>query len=420
MTNRADKPLFRLEVTEARKQRLEGDIILQLPVRAQVFGWLFFAIVGTLAIWIASGEYTRTEIAPGILVTDSATTKVLAIRPGVVSQLAVSEGDLVEPGQRVAVIRVEQGDEEGVSGVATSLAAIEEQRTVLRAQQRFAGARASSERARIDAALAGFQQQRADLARQLELQGQAVASAEETLARIEGVAERGFVSKVEVERRRQAVITMKQAMSQLQQQANGLASQESQARAQLASVEVDRASAVADAQSAGQTLNQQGARLRSERAYALTAPVRGRVAALQTAVGRPADPAIPLMIIVPEGSNLHADVYAPTRAIGFVKPGQEVRLLYDAFPYQRFGSFHGKVTRVSRIVIDPRELSVPLKIEEAVYRVEITPTAQTVRAFGEALPLQPGMTLTANLVLDRRSFADWLLQPLNAVLNRNS
>jgi multidrug efflux pump subunit AcrA (membrane-fusion protein) len=49
----------------------------------------------------------------------------------------------------------------------------------------------------------------------------------------------------------------------------------------------------------------------------------------------------------------------------------------------------------------------------------LAPDAQTVAAFGEAQALQPGMTLTANLILDRRSFFDWLLTPLNAVLSRN-
>ena len=74
---------------------------------------------------------------------------------------------------------------------------------------------------------------------------------------------------------------------------------------------------------------------------------------------------------------------------------------------------------MSRAVIDPRQLTAPLGIEEAVYRIEVVPDAQAVGAYGERLPLQPGMTLTANIVLDRRSFLDWLLAPLNAVMRRN-
>jgi membrane fusion protein len=195
--------------------------------------------------------------------------------------------------------------------------------------------------------------------------------------------------------------------------------EEARTRAEVAGIAASTGSEVANARSSSQTLAQQRARLRGERAYVVTAPVAGRVTALQAAVGRTVDAGIPLMVIVPEGSKLHADIYAPSRAIGFVKPGQEVRLLYDAFPYQRFGSFTGRIARVSRTAMDPRELNVPLKIEEAVYRIEVTPGAQAVNAFGERLPLQPGMTLRANIVLDRRSFGEWLLQPLNAVLKRN-
>jgi hypothetical protein len=44
---------------------------------------------------------------------------------------------------------------------------------------------------------------------------------------------------------------------------------------------------------------------------------------------------------------LQAEIYIPSRAIGFVKPGQEVRLLYDAFPYQRFGAYRGRVVAAS-------------------------------------------------------------------------
>jgi membrane fusion protein len=70
-------------------------------------------------------------------------------------------------------------------------------------------------------------------------------------------------------------------------------------------------------------------------------------------------------------------------------------------------------------VIDPRQLSAPFTIEEPVYQVDVRPDAQSLNAFGEQLRLQPGMTLTANIILDRRSFLDWLLQPLRAVMRRN-
>lgn len=412
-------PLFRPEVAESRKNRLHGEIILAQPVRSQVLAGLLFLLIALIGFWIALGNYTRTETAPGILVTDAASAKIVAIRPGQIVELNVKEGDLVQYGQRLATIRVEQSNEAGGSAVAESLAALDIQQSLVEQQIALAGQRAAAERSRLTATLSGISQQSIDLKAQIDLQQQVVASAQDMFDRLGSIVEKGFVSRIEYERRRQAVLAARQQLAQLMQQANALVAEERRTGAELARTGADAGTEIVSARTSAQTLAQQRAQAVAQRAYTLTAPIAGRVTALQASPGRTVDAAVPLMVIVPEGSTLHADVYAPTRAIGFVRPGQEVRLLYDAFPYQRFGSFKGRVTRVSRTAIDPRELAAPLKIEEAVYRIEVTPDRQSVEAFGERLPLQPGMSLTASLILDRRSFADWLLQPLNAVLKRS-
>lgn len=393
--------------------------MLAQPVRAQILVLLLFGTVALLALWIALGTYTRTETARGILVTGEASAKIVALRPGQVTELLVREGDYVRAGQRLATVRTEPAGERGDSAIGESLASIESQRALTDEQVVLAGRRAASERARLGATLAGLRRQRADMDGQIALAGEAVASARDMFERIGGLLASGFISRIEVERRRQAYIAARQELARLRQQANALEADAARTAAEMARADVDAGSEIVSARSSAETLAQQGARLRGERAYALVAPVAGRVAALQTARGRPVDPSVPLMEIVPEGAALNARIYAPTRAIGFVRPGQEVRLLYDAFPYQRFGSFSGRIVSVSRSVIDPRQLAAPLDIQEAVYQIEVRPDAQVLDAYGQRLPLQPGMTLTANLILDRRSFLDWLLTPLHAVMRRN-
>lgn len=414
-----DLPLFRPEAAAARAQRLEGEILLVQPVRTGALVLLICAIVGAAGLWLALGSYTRSETARGILVTSEPSAKVVALRPGQIVRLLVREGDRVAAGQALALVRTEQAGEQGESAIGESLGALERQRALTEVQVRLAARRAQSDRDRLAATLAGLRQQRQDLSGQIGIQEQVVASAGEIFERVGRLLDSGFISRVEVERRRQVHLAARQQLGQLHQQRNALAADEARAAAELGRVAADAASEVAAAGTSAESLAQQSARLRSERAYVIAAPIAGRVAAVQAAAGRSVEPSLPLMEIVPEGSPLAAQIYAPTRAIGFVRPGQEVRLLYDAFPYQRFGSFGGRVSRVSRVAIDPRQLAGPLQVEEPVYRIEVMPDAQTVAAFGERLRLQPGMTLSANLVLDRRSFLDWLLTPLNAVLRRN-
>jgi membrane fusion protein len=413
-------PLFRPEATQARKQRVHGEIVLGQPVGTRTLVVLLAAIIASLMAWLLLGEYTRTETVRGILVTDSTSAKIVAVRPGLVTRMLVREGDRVRPGQLLVAIQVEPGRESGGSAIADGLAAVATQQRLAEDQVRIAGQRASSERARLNATLSGLARERADVAAQIQLQQQIVDSAQETFNRIGALVDKGFVSGVEYERRRQAALSAKQQLSHLQQQSNALSADERRAAAELTRVNADAAGAAASARSASAGLAQQQAHLAAERSYAIVAPIGGRVTAVQAAAGETVDPSVPLMVIIPDGAALHAEVYAPTRAIGFVKPGQETRLLYDAFPYQRFGSFKARVTGVSRTVIDPRELGTPLKIEEPVYRIEVALERQAVDAFGEAYPLQPGMTLSANIVLDRQSFLEWLLQPLNAVLRRTA
>lgn len=150
-----DTPLFRPEVADARKQRVYGEIMLAQPVRAHVLTGLLAAIIGLLTLWVTTGTYTRTETARGILVTDTASAKIVAVRPGQVSRLLVKEGDVVRPGQLLAMIQVEQSREAAGSAIGDSLAAIAAQRKLAESQVQLAGQRAASERARLAATSAG-------------------------------------------------------------------------------------------------------------------------------------------------------------------------------------------------------------------------------------------------------------------------
>ena len=94
--------------------------------------------------------------------------------------------------------------------------------------------------------------------------------------------------------------------------------------------------------------------------------------------------------------------------------------MLQAFPHQRFGTVKGVIKDISRTVLGPTEIAIPgLKIEEPVFRVRVALAREDIQAYGEAIPLQPGMLLTADVVLDRRSLIRWLFDPLFAVAERS-
>ena len=116
--------------------------------------------------------------------------------------------------------------------------------------------------------------------------------------------------------------------------------------------------------------------------------------------------------IIPLNANLQAELFFPTRAFGFVRPGQQVRMLYDAFPYQKFGAYRGTVKNVSHTILTGNETTGPITLKEPAYRVSVALERPDIDAYGLKMPLQPDMLLKADVVLEQRSLMRWLLDPV--------
>jgi multidrug efflux pump subunit AcrA (membrane-fusion protein) len=128
----------------------------------------------------------------------------------------------------------------------------------------------------------------------------------------------------------------------------------------------------------------------------------------------------------PPQAHVLAHLYSSSRAVGMVRPGQRVRLRYDAFPHQRFGHHEGVVISVSQSPVCAGEPpSQPAGMScltaaatgsapEALYRIAVQLDRTSIRAEGRDLALQPGMRLAADIALERRRLYQWMLDPLYA------
>jgi membrane fusion protein len=121
------------------------------------------------------------------------------------------------------------------------------------------------------------------------------------------------------------------------------------------------------------------------------------------------------MEIIPNNSALQAELFIPTRGIGFVKPGQEVRILYEAFPHQQFGTYGGRINEISQTILSRSDASGPIELKEPAYRVTVVLDRPDIDAYGKRIPLQAGMLLNADIILEKRSVMRWFLDPLLSV-----
>lgn len=149
----------------------------------------------------------------------------------------------------------------------------------------------------------------------------------------------------------------------------------------------------------------------------MTAPQDGTVTAILAEPGQTVS-AQPLATLLPAGSRLVVHLYAPSKAIGFVEPGQHVRMRFAAYPYQKFGQYEGTVTQVSRTSLTSAELPAQLatvaqqSAGEGLYRVSVELASQTVQAYGKSQPLTVGMQLEADVLQETRTLVEWVLSPV--------
>lgn len=73
---------------------------------------------------------------------------------------------------------------------------------------------------------------------------------------------------------------------------------------------------------------------------------------------------------------------------------------------------------MSSAVLRPEEVAAAVRVTEPVYRVLVALESRVMPAYGKAVPLQSGMALAADILLESRSFLDLLLDPLRAARGR--
>jgi membrane fusion protein len=161
--------------------------------------------------------------------------------------------------------------------------------------------------------------------------------------------------------------------------------------------------------------------LEARRATVVRAPVGGRIAAIPALAGAGVDSGVLIATIVPEGAELRARLFVPTRAIGKVHPGQDVAIRYDAFPYQKYGTFKGRVEEVANSVLLPQEIEKisPVRTSEPAYVLDVAIERQQVAVGGDRqVHLRPDMLFSATIQVDRRPILAWVGESVFGVAQR--
>lgn len=407
--------LFRSEVFQQKKDRLSGSVSIAVPLSWQAIGYLIFGGLIVAITFLSLATYSRVETVTGAIVPDKGVAAIIPTRPGTITEVLVEDGEQVAKGATLVAIRAEEDSASGISAAALTEQAIAQQDASLIAQMSAAERSAAAQQSQLLSQASGLRAEIDQLDSQIVLQQSLVNSARLDLEKARSVAERGFISRADLQAREDNLLARQQQLSQLQQSLSARRATLSQLSSSAASISAQAQSEAANIAAARAQVAQQAAGNAGARSYALTAPFAGTVTALTMRSGQRVGLQSQIMAVIPQNARLRAELLVPSQAIGFVKRGQEVRLAIDAFPYQRFGTVTGTVMTVASSAVSQ---TLPNGAVVSAYPVVVDIDNPEVVAFGRREQLVPGMSLTARIITEKQSLIEWLFEPLFAVRRR--
>ncbi len=410
--------MFRPEVAAARETSQFGEVRVTTPLGAKLLT-IVAAVIGTvIALWLFLGAYTRRERVEGFLAPQNGLARLEAKTTGELAKLFVKEGDSVRQGDPIALIsserfsaQAESSDRKLRSELSREKASVTER---IRSIQQQSVEQADGYQKQIALTLDQLRHGQSELALyQSELTRQAAL-----LKKMRDLARNGFVSKAQLDQQETSHSLAALNIARQQSSITGLQQQLKSNQAALVQLPTRTELSVAEAE---QNLAQiEGSLIRNDRdrESLIVASADGVIASITAQLGQTLSAGQSVVTLVPKGEMLMAHLFVRSSAMGFLETDTEIALLYESYPFQKFGAFRGKVYSISKSPISSSEISelggTPTS-DEKLYKITVAIPSQQVRVAEQAKPLKPGMIVHADLMLESRRIYQWLFEPLRSL-----
>ena len=347
--------------------------------------------------WAAWFEVTEVSTGTGKIIPSSREQVIQSFEGGIVAEMNVAEGDMVERGQVLAQLdptKTASSVGESEAKYRAAKASVARRRAEVTGKPLVFPDSLRNSADLIDAETALYQTRRRGLEQTLAGIEDSLRLVRSELKITENLAKMGASSRVEV-------IRLNRQRSELELKANEARSDYLvRAREELA-----KASAEADSLS-------EVVRGRSDSLTRLTlrSPVRGIVKDIEVnTLGGVVQPGGQVMKIVPMDERLLVETRIAPRDIAFIHPDQAAKVKISAYDYSVYGGLEGKVVGIS-----PDTLQDEVKPEIYYYRVFIRTEQDSLQnKAGKHFAIVPGMVATVDIRTGEKTILDYLIKPLN-------
>jgi membrane fusion protein len=416
--------LFRQQAIEFSHAHQYGTVILKNYVSHRLLTVFFFTIVLAIVAFFFFFAAARKAETSGVLLPSEGLIRVRPGQAGVVTQVRVKEGQKVKAGEVLFILSNERNIGTLKSVESTVSVLLQNRRDSYHEELSQAHQQSNQRVLAVQKKAAALLAEGARLDSQIILQRSRVALVTQSFQRFKNLYATNYISAAKLEEKEGELLDQSQRLAELERlkgiSIRDYVSAEAEYRDLRYQAQRDEEAMKRNVMAIQQDIAESEAR----RKIQVIAPTAGTVTVITVEAGKPVSADSTLTSILPAGSELEAEIYAPSRAVGFVKPGMKVLLRYQAYPYQKFGQYEAIVREVAGTSVSAQELTLPgaavvsNQTSEPLYRIRLKLKQQSVLVYGKSVNLKPGMLLDASIILEHRRLYEWILEPLFSISGR--
>lgn len=413
--------LFRKEVFVAQQNKWTGQVILTRPFSFLFLTFCAFLIALCIIIFLIFGSYTNKTTVEGQLLPTMGVVRVYSSDIGTITHKFVEDGNFVKAGEPLFKLSTSRFGEKG--NVQAKLAAEANLKKTLALQELERLKRIhQNEQKNVHNNIHRLNNQLENIKQQITGQNRQICLAEKTLNKNKFLASQGAVSQQDKMTAESHLLEQRSRLESLKREQNNAIRELDEQKITLSSLPERHKTELSQLNRAITEMNQEILDFDLKSEQTIRASKSGYISTINVDIGQQVEPSKLLLSIVPEQTELVANLYIPSKAVGFIKPKDKVVLRYQAYPYQKFGHATGEIISVARTALGKQKLSGlgiiftnPTLLNEPAYLVKVKLEKQTIKAYGENKPLQIGMILEADILHERKKLYEWVLDPLYSI-----
>ncbi len=397
MSNMAQDDQVILLDYDEDKRRYNDQIDEAKIVKSSRIIWILVLLLISLIVWAYNAPLVEVSRGTGKVVPTSREQVIQSLEGGIISELLVREGDIVEADQILAQLdltKTEANVGESSARYRAALASIARLESEVNQTALTFPKELENYPHLIETETRLYKTRKEGLNESLAGLRQALDLVQQELRLTRSLAQAGAASNVEV-------LKLQRQVSELQLKITDRRSE------YMVHAREELGKAKAEADSLKSVIR---GREDSLSRLTLRSPVRGIVKDVTvTTRGGVIPPNGQLMGIVPLDEQLLIEARISPRDVAFIYPGQEAKVKITAYDYSIYGGLDGEVTLIS-----PDTIQDEVKPEVFYYRVFIrTQTDALVSKNGNLFPIVPGMIATVDIKTGEKTVFDYLMKPIN-------